>query len=817
MRILLHIVIVMICTSLFHPRDLLPSELISIREKTKSMEQFKGFFDFFWDDSSGKIYIQIDSWETEFLYMISLPAGLGSNDVGLDRGQLGGRHVVEFRRAGPKVLLVEPNVWYRAESDNMPERKAVSEAFAESVLWGFEIVAQKGNSVVVDATDFYLRDAHNVIGRLQATDQGNYQLDQTRSAFYMENTKNFPDNSEVEVLLTFTGESPGQYVRHVTPSPEAITLRQRHSLIRLPDDDYVPRQFDPRAGYFPISYRDYAAPIDEPIIKRLITRHRLQKKNPSAAMSEPIEPIVYYVDSGTPEPIRSALIEGASWWNEAFEAAGFIDAFQVKILPEDADPMDVRYNTIQWVHRSTRGWSYGDAVTDPRTGEILKGHVTLGSLRVRQDYLIAEGLLAPYETGKPVTDAMEKMALARLRQLSAHEVGHTIGLAHNFAASIAGRASVMDYPHPLVRIDSDGEIDLSRAYDTGIGEWDKIAIQYGYTDFGSEPDLEILQNMLTDYFMKDQIFISDRDARPEGGAHPLAHLWDNGNDPVAELRRVLKVRKMALERFSERNIPAGEPYSNLEDALVPIYMFHRYQVDAASKLIGGIYYTYAMRGDGQEVTAIVPGARQRDAVNALVETLAPENLAISESLLKIMPPKAYGYSRSEENFTTYTGLTFDPLAAAETAADLSVRFLLHPERAARLIEYHARDSRYPALRAVITTLLEATWSSDLLNGYEGEIQKIVNNVVLYHLMHLAGNAGAHPEVRAVASAELAELKSNLQSRLSETGDTEEDFHFKYAISRITSFQENPSSIPMEEPLSPPAGPPIGMGCGFSQH
>jgi len=668
----------------------------------------------------------------------------------------------------------------------------------------------------VDATDFYLRDAHHVVGRLQATNQGSYQLDQSRSALYLENTKNFPDNSEVEVTLTFTGDSPGQYVRQVTPTPQAITLRQRHSLIRLPDDDYEPRKFDPRSGFFPMSYSDYATPINEPITKRLIARHRLKKKNPEAAMSEPVEPIVYYVDPGTPEPIRSALIEGASWWNEAFEAAGFINAFQVKILPEDADPMDVRYNTIQWVHRSTRGWSYGDAVIDPRTGEILKGHVTLGSLRVRQDYLIAEGLLAPYEEGTPVPDTMEEMALARLRQLSAHEVGHTIGLAHNFAASVAGRASVMDYPHPLVTIGEDGQIDLFEAYDTGIGDWDKIAVQYGYTDFGTEPDLEILQNLLTDYFTEDKIFISDRDARPEGGAHPLAHLWDNGNDPVAELRRVLKVRKLALDRFSERNIPVGAPYSNLEDVLVPIYMFHRYQVDAASKLIGGVYYTYALRGDGQQVTRIVPADRQRDAVDALIETLNPEALTLSEDLLKILPPKAYGYSRSNENFKTYTGLTFDPLAAAETAADLSVGFLLHPERAARLIEYHSRDSRYPGLSEVTNDLLKATWFADLVNGHEGEIQKVVNNVVLYHLMHLAGNADAPPVIRAVASSSLDDLKTNLQERLSKRTDAEEEVHFKYAISRITLFQENPESIPLEEPVSPPAGPPIGMRCGFQQ-
>ncbi|MCK5210931.1 MAG: DUF5117 domain-containing protein, partial [Cyclobacteriaceae bacterium] len=376
---------------------------------------------------------------------------------------------------GPKVLLVQPNYSFRAITDNLDEKRAVEEAFAQSVLWGFEVIAEEASRVLVDASDFYLRDAHDVVGTLKRTEQGEYTLDPSRSAFYLPRTKNFTQNSEVEVILTFTGKSPGSFVWQVVPTPQAITVRQHHSFIQLPDNNYEPREFDPRAGLNGIRYMDFATPINEPILKRFIARHRLKKQDPNAEISEPVKPIIYYVDPGTPEPIRSALTEGAEWWNQAFESAGYKNAFQVKLLPEGADLMDIRYNVIQWVHRSTRGWSYGSTVMDPRTGEIIKGHISLGSLRVRQDFLIAEGLLAPYETGTEVSPEMQEMALARLRQLSAHEVGHTLGLAHNFAASVSNRASVMDYPHPFVKINEDGSFDLSGAYDNGIGEWDRVA------------------------------------------------------------------------------------------------------------------------------------------------------------------------------------------------------------------------------------------------------------------------------------------------------------------------------------------------------
>src|SRR6267143_960583 len=688
------------------------TQIPTIAEKTAGTEKFAGYFNLYWDAKQGKLWLEIDKWGTEFLYQSGLSAGIGSNDIGLDRGQLGATRIVRFERSGPKILLLQENLDYRAVSNDADERRAVHDSFAESALWGFAVAAEEKDHALVDATEFFLRDAHGVPAALKRTKQGAFHLDVARCAIYLPQTKNFPLNTEVEATLTFAGEDPGRWVRDVTPSPESITVREHHSFVQLPPAGYKPRAYDPRSSLFGISYMDYATPISEPIVKRFIARHRLEKKDPSAAMSEPVEPIIYYLDRGAPEPIRSALLEGARWWNQAFEAAGYKNAFRVEMLPEGADLMDLRYNVIQWVHRATRGWSYGAAVIDPRTGEIIKGHVTLGSLRVRQDFLIAESLLAPYEKGKPVSPKMQEMALARLRQLAAHEVGHTLGLMHNYSASTVNRSSVMDYPPPYVKLGADGVPDLSEAYATGIGEWDKVSIAFGYQDFPPGMDEHVaLNKILLDTFARGLRYLTDQDARPAGSSSSQAHLWDSGANAVDELNRIMQVRGAALKRFGENNIREGAPLATLEDVLVPLYMLHRYQVEAASKLVGGMDYTFALRGDGQAPTRMVAPAEQRRALAAVLATVKPEVLALPEPLLKMIPPRPPEYERGREHFKIHTSPAFDALAPAEAAAQHTLQFLFNPERAARLVEFHARNAENPGLQEVLEAILAATWKT----------------------------------------------------------------------------------------------------------
>lgn len=773
--------------------------------------KYEGLFPFYYDEKEDKIEMEVSQLENEFLYVNALATGIGSNDIGLDRGQLGNERVVKFVKAGNKLLLVQPNQRYRAISNNPDEVRAVEEAFAQSVLWGFKIESESNGTYKINITDFLLQDAHNVSGRLERTKQGSYKLDKSRSALYLPRTKNFPKNSEFEATLTFSGTPKGAYIRSVVPTSNSITVRQHHSFVELPDNNYEPRVFDPRAGYFGMSYLDYATPISEPIVKRFINRHRLAKKDPNATISEAVEPIIYYLDRGAPEPVRSALMDGAKWWNQAFEGAGYKDAFQVELLPEGADPLDVRYNVIQWVHRSTRGWSYGSSVTDPRTGEIIKGHVSLGSLRVRQDFLIAEGLLAPYENGTEVPKEMEEMALARLRQLSAHEVGHTIGLAHSYTSSTENRASVMDYPHPLAEIEN-GKIVLKNAYDDKIGAWDKVSITFGYQDFPEGVNQknkldEIIQNSLKNGLT----FLSDQDARPQGGAHPNAHLWDSGAKAYEELNRVMEVRQVALDNFGKNNIRKDVPYAYLEEVLVPIYFFHRYQLEAAVKYIGGLNYRYALRGDGQLITEFISAEEQSKALHAIINTLKSEALLLSEDILSIIPPRPIGYSRSRELPNIRTTLTTDPIAMAEAVAEMTMNLLFHPSRANRLLEHNARNGQLPGLEKVIDELVNNLWKTPRKSGYQKEMQHVVESSMLKALFGLAKNNNSASQVKAITLLKLEELQKWLTAN-----ETKDKAHFNWVNHQIELFKKNPSTFKSEESLELPAGSPIGtnLNCGY---
>lgn len=799
----------------------------SLARLTAGMKRHDGFFPFYWDARQGKIWLEIARLGEEFLYVPWLATGLGSNPVGLDRGQLGGEKLVHFERVGPRVLLVQRNLRYRARTQSADERRAVEESFANSILWGGEIAAAEGDRLLVDFTDFLLRDARDVAGALQRAGEGTFTLDKKRSAIFLPRTKAFPKNTELEVTLTFAAGRPGRRVRETTPTPSALTLRQRHSLVALPEPGYEPRAFDPRAGSFSIVFADYATPLDAPLEKRWITRHRLDKVNPGAAVSPAVQPIVYYVDRGVPEPVRTALVEGARWWNEAFEAAGFENAFRVELLPPGADPLDIRYSVIQWVHRSTRGWSYGRSVTDPRTGQILKGHVSLGSLRVRQDRLIFEGVTggAGCQAGHgpdatcfvPFDRAADpvEVALARIRQLSAHEVGHTLGFAHNFAASTYGRASVMDYPAPLVRLREDGSVDLSRAYAVGIGEWDKIAVRHAYSVWPTrEAERAGLAAILDEARDRGMIFLTDQDARAPGSAHARASLWDNGADAVAELDRVMELRRATLARYGRDHLAEGRPLSELEEALVPLYLQHRYQVAACAKLLGGAFYEYALAGDGREGPRPVPPARQQEALEALLRTLDPRELVLPERLLVLIAPPAYGGNSKAETFPGATGALFDPLAAVAVAADLTVSRILHPARAARVEQFHARDPRYPGFQFVLAALTRATWYAE--SGAPATerpamhlaARRVIDRVVLDRLIELAENPRA-ADLRGIVERELE--KRAREGHWAHHGGKAEGEARRDALStRAKRFLERPHR-PAGEPARPvePPGSPIG--------
>jgi hypothetical protein len=785
---------------------LLSGQTLTIDEYVKQMKKSEGYFTFYHDENNGRVFLEFENIEEEFLAVSSLTAGLGSNNVGLDRNKLGSTKVVFFKKIGPKVLLVEPNYQFRAISDNADEVKAVTDAFATSVIFGFKMVAEQDNRVLIDFSPILMKDLANVSATLKRSGQGDYRIDASRSSIYPDNIRNFPYNSEFESLLTFTSGSAGNYVRSVAPDGMSLSLRQHLSLVKLPDPGFEARVWDPRASYGAISYMDFASPVDQPITLRFIRRHRLEKKDPSAKISDPVDAIIYYVDRGAPEPIRTALVEGASWWNEAFEAAGYRNAFQVKVLPEGADPMDVRYNMINWIHRSTRGWSYGSSVTDPRTGEIIKGHIALGSQRIRQDFLIASGLIAEYEEGKDLDPAIMEMALLRIRQLSCHEVGHTLGLNHNYAASANGRASVMDYPHPLIKL-SNGTIDLSDAYTDGIGAWDEVSIKYGYSDFpdGSNTGEE-LNNILDTAFESGLLFLTDQDSR---GTHPLTHVWDNGTHPVDELIRVMEIRKVALDSFTEKRIMIGESLSALEEVLVPVYLFHRYQIEASASVIGGLYYNHNVRGGTQELPSFVPAQEQYDALAALIDVISPENLAINEDILKIIPPRAPGLRQNNELFPGKTGLIFDPISAAENVATITIEKLLDPERAARLILFKSQDNTLPGLDYVLDKIIDETIYKTHKNPYYDELQRTVNSVVINNLILLAANKNNATQVRAIAYNRLKEIKKWINSETEPFNNVDRVAHYSYMLGQINFYFAYPDriSIPVKQPV--PAGAPIG--------
>lgn len=797
------------------------TKIPAISEKVDGLEVMRGFIDLYWDRQKGQLLLKIENPGEEFIYQSSLARGVGSNDLGLDRGQLAGTKLVTFYRSGPKILLIEKNTTYRANSGDASEQLAVESSFGRSVIWGFKVIAESGSAALVDATDFFLRDSHGLVAKLSRFQQGNYTTDASRSAIFMPMTRAFPDNSEVEAIVTYTGnqkfKDDGAVVSNtlasVVPDVTSFSVHLHHSFIRLPDDNYEPLPYDARSGIIPIGWGkgffDYASPVGEPIRTMYGLRHRLAKVDPAAKASEAVEPIIYYLDRGVPEPVRSALMEGAGWWNQAFEAAGYRNAFQVQLLPEGVDPMDVRYNVIQWVHRSTRGWSYGFSVVDPRTGEILKGHVSLGSLRVRQDYLIAEGLLSPYGQGEN-NDAMLEMSLARIRQLSAHEVGHTLGMEHNFAASVNDRSSVMDYPFPLIRFSSEGQIDLSNAYDVGIGEWDKRAVLYAYQDFpAGMDDAAERRRILDETVDSGLLYIVDQDARDPGSAHPLANLWDNGADAIEEFRHLMKVRAHALQNISSKTIPVGRPLATIEEALVPIYLLHRYQIQAVGKLIGGLYFHYNMRGDGQAPPRAVSAGKQLAAIETLIDAIETEQLKLPQTIIDTIAPRPPGQPLDRESFNRNTGISFDWLAPAASAINLTLDVLLNPKRAARMNNFHASDAELPGFNTLLKALTRASWYQKQQDGVEGSIQRIKADQLLYALMALAGDVESTGQVRAQALFSIQTFNQWLEDPRHTRSNDDWLSHQAKLKREIGLWLDDPSGFVPQNPSKVPPGSPIG--------
>ncbi|MCY4299720.1 MAG: zinc-dependent metalloprotease [Flavobacteriaceae bacterium] len=769
----------------------------------QNAETYEGFFDFYYVEEKDVIYLEVKSLEKEFLFVSSLSQGIGSNDIGLDRGQLGANRVVYFKKAGNKLLLMQPNLTYRAITENKLEKQSVQEAFAKSVLYGFPIEENYGTSFLIDVTPFLMEDHQGVSQRLSQTEQGNYQLDTSRSAIELSRVKAFPKNVEFDVLQTFKGQSKGAWIRSVTPHANLVTVHQHYSFIELPDSNFELREFDSRAGSIPFVFFDYASQIHEPISKKYIIRHRLEKKNPQSEVSEAVEPIIYYLDNGAPEPIRSALLDGAKWWNQAFEAIGYKDAFQVKVLPAGADPLDVRYNVIQWVHRSTRGWSYGASVVDPRTGEIIKGHVSLGSLRVRQDYMIALGLTKnPFQENSELNQKALDLALARIRQLSAHEIGHTLGFAHNFASSTRNRSSVMDYPHPKLNV-VNNQISLEDAYDDKIGAWDQVSVAYAYSDFPDGMDhKKALNDILETAITNGETFITDADARPLGGAHPKAHLWDNGYDVIQETEKILQIRNHALENFSLNHLRENESYALLSDRLVPIYLMHRYQAEALVKLIGGVDYDYGVKGNIESKVEIIDSNLQRKALKVFQQMLSPQELKIPKHLRRYLLPRPYGYPNTRENLLSQTSVVFDYLGATNTLSDRLIQMLLQPQRASRLVQQAGLNKNQLSLPNLIESLIDMTFHSKFKSMHEKQINQIVQQNLLKHLMKLGRDSSVYGQVNAIVYQQLEDL--------SQLFEKDNDMEYgNYYLHSIKHYLKHLHVVTESKSQRIPDGAPIG--------
>lgn len=739
-----------------------------------------------------------DGVSGRYIYLTQLETGLGSAPIGLDKAAPSGSRIIVFRRIGKKVAAEIENPKFVATNGTPDEQKSVQAAFATSTIWMGDIADTKPDgSYTADLATFLARDDVDVPHAVKQGGGGDFRFVPELSAADPSFVKIFPKNGEFAAKLTFRSDEPKGEVTNIIPDSRTFSLTLRHSLIALPEPGYVPRH-DPFGYAIGVQQVDFSAPLGTALVRDLATRFRLEKVDPAAARSPVKKPIIFYIERGAPEPIRTALREGVSWWNAAFDAAGFVDAFQADILPEGADPLDVRYNVVNWVNRATRGWSYGSPINDPRTGEIIKGSVLLGSLRARQDLIIFQALVGAGLTGTGDPNDPITAMLARIRQLGAHEVGHAIGLQHNFAASAQGRYSVMDYPAPRVTLDN-GVPSLRDAYGIGVGPWDKWVIKWLY---GARSDTEAAP-MLAEARARGLRFVADNDARPVSSGNPEGALWDDSADSIGELRRMMAVRRAAIQRFGQASIPGGESLANLRRAFVPIWLLDRYQVEATAKTLGGVDFPYALARENMSAS-FAPAARQWAALYALLDTLVPAELAVPPHLLPLLSGGFGGNSDRQtdiEIIPTAGGPVFDPLKATEVGAVQTLNALLAPARLNRMEGQHGVDAGVPSPARLFDLMLARTVAQA-----GSDVGRRIATATILTLARVQHDPALSPTIALQLSGRLDRLADDLQR----TRGPQQDWAMGFAA-LLKDRQELDKAIadPARLPRVPP-GMPIGM-------